>query len=220
MLSENDIVAEYGRIDYAEVTKAFFIYNDIMLHINNSEGLSPENVLEIGPGTGGLLRLLKKFHPSARIVAVDLPSSIPYSFCNLLYRYPEAKFCLPNEVGGDTDFTKDNFVFLTNEQTGFLEANQFDIGVNTMSFAEMKQSHIAEYFRLLRRVLKKENLFYCMNAVEKPMIYDGRTVPIRFFEYPWSPEDKDYKYELSPVEQGRTYKPFYVRAVKLAVSHS
>lgn len=74
------------------------------------------------------------------IAAVDLPSSIPYSFCNLLYRYPEAKFCLPNEAGADTDFTKYSFVFMTNEQTGLLEANQFDIGVNTMSFAEMKQN--------------------------------------------------------------------------------
>jgi hypothetical protein len=88
-----------------------------------------------------------------------------------------------------------------------------------MSFQEMELGDINFYFSWLRKVMRKENLFYCMNAVEKPMIYNGKTVPIRFFEYPWSPEDEDYKYELSPVEQGRTYKPFYIKAVKLAVSH-
>ena len=97
--------------------------------------------------------------------------------------------------------------------------NFIDLAINTMSFQEMKKIDIELYFDFLRKVVKTENLFYCVNAVEKPMIYDGETIPIRFFEYPWLPEDLDYKYEISPVGQARTSNPFYVRATRLAVNH-
>ena len=67
--------------------------------------------------------------------------------------------------------------------------------------------------------MKSNNLFYCVNAVEKPMVYGGKTVNIRFSDYPWAPTDVDYRYELSNVELGRTYKPFFMKATKLAVTH-
>ena len=85
-----------------------------------------------------------------------------------------------------------------------IKKNTFDLAINSMSFAEMKRGDIEEYFQLLRMVLKKQNLFYCLNRVEKIMLYDDNKIPIRFFEYPWLPADLDYKYEISQVEMGRT----------------
>ena len=87
-----------------------------------------------------------------------------------------------------------------------------------MSFAKMKWSDIEEYFLFLRRVLKKQNLFYCLNKFEKIMLYEGKKIPIRFFEYPWLPEDLDYKYEISPVEMGWTYHPLYIRDTRMAIN--
>ena len=130
-----------------------------------------------------------------------------------------SKFILPNEINESTNFDKYDFIFLTNAQIQLLQKNDFDLAINTMSFAEMKESDIIGYFNLLRNILKKKNLFYCLNAVEKPMSYKGQISPNRFSSYPWSFKDHDYRYELSPVEQGRTYKPFYVRIAKLSVNH-
>ena len=39
-----------------------------------------------------------------------------------------------------------------------------------MSFQEMSQHEINNAFILLRKVMKNNNFFYCMNAVEKEMI--------------------------------------------------
>ena len=104
---------------------------------------------------------------------------------------------------------------MTNEQTKIIPENFIDLAVNTMSFQEMRIVDIQNYFKLLRRILKQENLFYCVNAVEKVMKFNGRDMPIRFFDFPWSKNDHDYKYVLSNVEIGRTYKPFFVKAAKL-----
>ena len=183
-------------------------------------GISFNRVLEIGPGSGNLLRMVKKYHSESRIIIVDLPTSLPYSIIHLMHRFPDATFCLPHEATTGIDLDVIDFLFLTNDQTGLIPENYFDLAVNTMSFQEMKKGDISFYFHWLRKVMKKENLFYCVNAIEKPMIYDGKTVPIRFFEYPWLKEDFDYKYEISMVEQGRTYKPFYVRVTKMATNHS
>ena len=204
-IAVEDIIAEYGgKIDSSTIVKGSHIYNEINEIINLS-GLNLTKIIEIGPGLGSCLRMIKKYKPETKFFLIDLPTSIPYSFTNLIYRFPEAKFILPNEANASSNFDKYDFIFLSNEQIHLLKKNEFDLAINSMSFAEMRKSDIVEYFRLLRRVLKKENLFYCLNAVEKPMIYDGLTVPIRFFEYPWSSKDWDYKYEISRVEQGRTY---------------
>jgi len=217
-ISIHDIIEEFGKIDDYGITKSCYFYNEIH-EVMETSGISFNRVLEIGPGPGNLLRMVKNYHPKSRIIIVDLPTSLTYSFCHLLHRFPDATFCLPHEATSDMDLDAVDFLFLTNDQTGLIPENFIELAFNTMSFQEMKKGDISFYFQWLRKVMKKENLFYCVNAVEKPMVYGGKTVPIRFFEYPWSSKDQDYKYELSPVEQGRTYKPFYVRAVKIAVSH-
>ena len=215
-ISAKDIIEEYGEIDDYGITKGCYFYNEIHEVVQIS-GISFNRVLEIGPGPANLLRMVKKYQPTSTIIIVDLPTSLPYSFCNLLHRFPDANFCMPHEATSGMDLDAIDFLFLTNDQTKIIKENSIDLAINTMSFQEMKLGDINFYFSWLRKVMRKENLFYCMNAVEKPMVFDGKTVPIRFHEYPWLDKDKIYKYELSPIEHGRTYKPFYVKATKMAV---
>jgi hypothetical protein len=218
-ISVDDILKEYGgKVDSITTVKGSYIYNEINELIAQKK-IVLNRVIEVGPGMGNCLRMIKKYNPEATIIIVDLPTSIPYSFCNLLYRFPDAKFCLPNETAVGMDISEFDFVFLTNEQTDLLSNNSFDLAINTMSFQEMKQSDISEYFRLFRRVLKKDNMFYCLNAVEKHMAYDGTTVPIRFSEYPWKPEDENYKYNLSPVHKGSVTNPFFIKACRLSIDN-
>ena len=129
-------------------------------------------------------------------------------------------YILPNEISNQNQIFDNeyDFVFLTNKQLNFLPYNYFDIGFNTMSFQEMHLDAISEYFTLFRNVLKKENLFYCLNAVEKLMNFNNENQYIRFQEYPWSKNDYDYYFSLSNIESGRTTKPFYEKITNLKVN--
>jgi hypothetical protein len=97
---------------------------------------------------------------------------------------------------------------------------------------EMMPSVVSSYFQLLRRVLKKDNIFYCSNRAEKRMYParsdDHRTmrygnpnvieeaVPVRFHEYPWSLNDEDYFFYESEFHRlaGFTHT-FFVKATRL-----
>jgi hypothetical protein len=214
LLSLADIRTEYGDVTDAGIYKAFHFFNEIE-QVTTEINFPYQFVLEIGPGPGNLLRLIKSYHSNAKIVIVDLPTSIPYSFCHLAHVFPNATFCLPNEIDSRTRPLSTDFSFLTPAQSGEIPNSSIDLAINTMSFQEMRPSVIHQYFVTLRNILKERNLFYCVNAVQKPMTFDQEEVPVRFSEYPWMPEDSDYRYQISPVEIGRTYKPFFVRACRL-----
>ncbi len=152
------------------------------------------------------------------IVVVDLPESITYSITSLLYANPGASYILPHEITPDLDIYSYDFVFLLPEQVKVIPHHTIDFAINAMSFQEMTKPDITKYFELLRDVLKDDNLFYCLNAVEKLMIVNNKEHPIRFFEYPWNENDEDISYALSPIHHHMTTKPFYERISKLAVN--
>ena len=127
---------------------------------------------------------MKKQHPSIKVSVIDLPTTIPYSFVNLLSEYPESGFLLPNEISNSSDKNVD-FVFYTNTQLEMIPSNSFDIAINTMSLAEMKREHILEYFDLLRGSLKTKNIFYCVNRWQNKLTKeDKELVPFRFIDWP------------------------------------
>jgi len=214
IISLNNIYDEYGKVDDYSIFKGCYFFNEIS-EICKLENISYKSILEIGPGSGNLQRLIKKYNPDSRSILIDLPSSIPYSFLHLMNRFPESKFLLPNEINSSDNLSDYDFSFLTNNQTDFIPKDSIDLAINTMSFQEMRKVDVEKYFMLLRSVLKNENLFYCVNAVEKVMTFDGVNTPIRFSEFPWLENDYDYKYELSSIEIGRTYKPFFVKALRM-----
>ena len=92
---------------------------------------------------------------------------------------------------------------------------------------------IASYFNLLRRCLKANNFFFCVNRAEKimfpsdhvqkskslkfsnPNIIEG-VIPIRFAEYPWNENDRDYFYYECKFLKIRSRNSHFVRAVKMA----
>ena len=217
MISADDIITEYGKNRDHAIVKASHIFN-VLSEKAKSHLASIERVLEIGPGTGMSCRIIKKQYPNVKIVVVDLPESMPYSITSLLYANPGATYLLPHEITSGLDISTYDFVFLLPDQVKLIPHHTIDFAINTMSFQEMTNSNITEYFELLRNVLKDDNLFYCLNAVEKLMIINNKKHPIRFFEYPWKENDEDISYSLSPVHHHMTTKPFYERIAKLAVN--
>ena len=62
-------------------------------------------------------------------------------------------------------------------------------------------------------------LQYAPGFEEKIMTKDDKVESIKFFEYPWSEYDRNFFYQLSNVESGRTNKPFFERASCLNVNY-
>lgn len=211
----NDILRTYPKATSWVVIRSYAMFNEIHSFLDES-GVSCHSLLEIGPGGGNLIRRFKEKYPTIKAYIIDLPTSIPFSFCNLVYHFGTAKYCLPNEIE-DNVVPDADFVFLSDSQANFLPKKSIDIAINTMSFAEMRFETICEYFNILRKTLKENNIFYCLNRVEKIMEYDGKVVPIRFHEYPWKNEDKDYLFRISDINVRKMYHAFFVKITKLHV---
>tara|TARA_Y100000816_G_C26076332_1_gene566640 strand:- start:411 stop:1496 length:1086 start_codon:yes stop_codon:yes gene_type:complete len=219
LLKPNDILKEYGHARDSSIIKSYYIYNSIMSVDSHFNFDHMKYIIEIGPGIGSLSRLIKSKYSNVNFLFIDLPTSIPFSFLNLIVRYPESTFCLPNEIKLTENFEGINFLFLANNQSVPKIDHKYDLAVNTMSFQEMNYKEIKKYFILIRKLLAKKNLFYCLNAVEKIMTTNQEVESIKFSEYPWSNNDIDYFYQLSEVESGRTKKPFFEKACQLEVNH-
>ena len=183
----------------------------------NSLSLDNKKILEIGPGVGNLMRVIFAIYKNPKLFMIDLEISLLYSIINLIYRFPNANYILPNEINSNKnlDFKNLDFIFLTNKQMNLIPTNIINNVFNTMSFQEMTKADIEKYFNLLRRVLLKKNYFYCLNAVEKEMLVKGQKQFIRFSEYPWSDNDKIIEYSLSDVHKNKTTKPFFRKIITM-----
>lgn len=162
--------------------------------------------LEVGAGTGYLAALVHRTW-AGKITIIDLPEILPLGFLYLHSLFPHVPFALPNEAGPAT------FTFLTSGES--VADDSIDMAVNTASLGEMSHQQIAYYFRLFRRALEPGGLFFTVNREEKWM--DGE--PIRFREYPWSPDDVDLLYEPSQLHAiTQPQNPMLVRICRLAKS--
>lgn len=176
--------------------------NRLLPHLGHGRGT---RYLEIGAGSGYLAALMFRLR-AARLLIVDLPEIIPYSFLYLTGRYPEATFVLPNELARSRSEPPPDFLFLAPDQLANVPNASIDIAVNTASFGEMLPEQIGEYFRFLRRVAAPEGLFFTVNRIEKWMSREagspdqsvpGRGIPVRFDEYPWATGDRDLYFARS-----------------------
>ncbi len=162
--------------------------------------------VEIGPGSGYLAALVHHHRPG-RLILIDLPEILPYSFLLLHRTFPDVPFVLPNELAGNpVRLPEEGFVFMTSDQAARLPDHCMDIGVNTASFGEMLPGLVEHYFKLLRRVVRPEGLFFTCNRIEKWMDEPGSSSSetacpqkhcLRFEGYPWSPLDRDLFYGQS-----------------------
>ena len=93
----------------------------------------------------------------------------------------------------------------------------FNLMVNTESFAEMSMQNIISYMNFLRNNCEPKNLFYCCNRVEKYMRNKNEKNnvlnAIRFTEYPWSQKDEIFLYKIEGFYSRFTSVPFFSKAV-------
>ena len=148
-----------------------------------------ERILIIGDGFGFLSAFIKEMLPQAKITLIDLGKTLLFEVHHCSKAHPHLVHCLPFDVRtGDhnPEALDASFVYCPAEHIKTLKDFEFDLAINVNSFQEMNNETVNNYFDFMRGSLKKENLFYCCNRIEK--IMEGGEVS-RFFSYPWRKDD-------------------------------
>lgn len=122
-------------------------------------------VLEIGGGFGGLAYILKRALPGLHYVIVDLPASMAFSAAYLSAQYPDANIAFfdgRSETDPDQDY---DFLFVPHyawaDLVDFLP--RADLGLNTLSFAEMTAVQVDGYAKGLAKLLPMDGLLFEQN---------------------------------------------------------
>lgn len=202
-LSLSDIKTLLGAPVTAHKALAGHYVNTVFPYVQRQ---TPFHYLEIGAGSGYFSVLMRKLY-GAKCFIVDLPEILPFAFLLAQKVFPEEGHLLPHETGS-TMLENDNnaFIYLAPSQLDRVPDASIDLAVNTASFGEMLPDEIARYFLFMRRVLKRDGLFYTANREEK-YVDEFKTLSekraakgnlgVRFEDYPWSAKDKDVFFKLS-----------------------
>jgi len=148
-----------------------------------------ERILIIGDGFGFLSAFIKEMLPEAKITLIDLGKTLLFQVYYCSRAHPKAGHLLPFDVRTEKpnpEVMNASFVYCPAEYMKVLKDFKYDIAINIASFQEMNSETVSKYFDFMRGSLKKDNLFYCCNRIEKIMV--GGEVS-RFFSYPWQKED-------------------------------
>jgi len=138
--------------------------------------------LEIGAGAGLLSLLLLDQISQSKVIICDLPATIAVGYTLISYFAKEKyKIVLPHEVTKDTlDKGLYDLVYITPNQTHMLDDNSIDGAINVHSMQEMEMKSVRAYFDLIKRVLRKEAIFYCKNFE-----FSKQYSETKFDDYPW-----------------------------------
>ena len=172
--------------DYYE-TKHYYLLNVLRTQIDFGK---INNILEIGGGSGHFSILINSYHKNVKTyIDVDIPETIIFNICFLMYFFPEKRFLLPNEANGKNIYDY-NFVYLTPEQINSIKEDSIDLSINCASFGEMIKKDISIYFDLIQQSSKNNAYFFNHNRVHKNPEGQDEEInkslePNIFSEYPY-----------------------------------
>ena len=189
----------------SEVTIKSYFY--LQLLESTIQKLRGATVCEIGPGTGNLASLLLN-HFNTKLILVDLPKNLLFSFSYLSQSVPNAKILLPNEIDANNyDLSEYDVIMMTPDQTSIIPDGTVDLTVNVGSMQEMVKESIAFYFEMIDRITKPKGFFFANNSVEKWI--NGK--PNRFSEYPWRSHTQTIFFEIAPLARLVQLDPCFMR---------
>jgi len=153
MASKTHILSE-------ETIKSYFY---LQLMENKIQKLRGSTVCEIGPGTGNLASLFLN-HFNTKLILIDLPKTLLFSFSYLSQSFPNAKILLPNEIdAGNYELSKYDIIMMTPDQTSIIPDGTVDLTVNVFSMQEMVKESIVFYFEMIDRITKPKGYFFANN---------------------------------------------------------
>ncbi len=161
-------------------------------HITKRLTSRPLNFLIIGDGYGILSCLIAHRFPGCTLTLVDIGKTLLFQAYYCQRAYPNFRH---NLLGTPLPISLEAFNYCASEDMSILRSFEFDIAINIASMQEMNQQTISKYFRLLRDVMRNDNLFYCSNRISKLLVGGEH---IKYDEYPWIANDVHLKDEICP----------------------
>ena len=138
--------------------------------------------LELGAGAGLTSLLLLDQIPNSKVIICDLPVTMCAGY-TLLSHFAKERYriILPHEVTQQVLRTRSFDVgFITPNQTDLIDDKSIDGVINVHSMQEMEMDTVTNYFRLIKRILRKDAIFYCKNLDESMQFTDNK-----IDDYPW-----------------------------------
>ncbi len=168
-----EMLPPVGESPYANKETLFDIYripvSTVLMqyswYAQQIETVSPGRILEIGPGYGGLARILCTIKPREYTI-LDIPSSLFCSYIYLRLNFPDARCVWCTKV---EDLTKPaDFRFVPADFWRHLLPETFDMAINTCSLGEMLPEVRDNYMELIHATSRH---FYSHNR------YNDRAPP-------------------------------------------
>ena len=153
-----------GRYCVNRDTVAYQERMTVLLHLGLLERLKSRErpvIVEIGGGYGALAYFIKRVVPHARYFIIDLPQSLMFSGCYLTLA--QNRFPIVVYNGGDIPPLPEPYILVPDSLAKQLDPDAIDLAINTMSFAEMPRSTVAEYADFIARHLDDEGALFEQN---------------------------------------------------------
>jgi putative sugar O-methyltransferase len=179
-----------------------------------------QKIVEIGAGTGHLASLIFRKYNS-KIIIIDLFETLVHLIPYIKSTHLESNILFPNEITKKNILSSNfDFLFLLPNQIHLLQKNDIDLVINTLSFQEMLNSEIKNYFKKIYEIIKKGGFFFSVNRVEKIPISSFNSkyyniLPNRFFDYPFISSSKILIFEICRLMRLVQLDNIYIRLEKI-----
>lgn len=120
-------------------------------------------VLEIGAGYGGVAEILLRKGVAGSYTVVDLPENLFLSAQYLQRTFPDRPAAIVDRAG-DQDWKACDFRFVLANDIPLLDAESFDLVVNTLSLGEMPAATARAYVTWISTHLAPDGIFFSHNA--------------------------------------------------------
>jgi len=151
--------SDHGRISL-DVVRHMLVLVELCDHARLSS-TSPQTILEIGGGYGGLASQCMTFNPRIAYVIVDLEETMFYQAVNLSNRFGAERVALYDfEQDRCPEIRSGRFHLIPQSKADALLTTRFDLAINQQSMQEMTAPQVERYCSLLSRTTK---LFYSSN---------------------------------------------------------
>lgn len=130
------------------------------------ESFNNKNILEIGSGSGNLVKIFASNLESYNYVCLDLPQMIPHAY-NGLYqnRIIDAEVFLPNQINlFNKSKSKKKILFILPNQIDLISL-KFDLLNNVESFGEMPQPTVDNYINSVIPKMNSGAICFLINRV-------------------------------------------------------
>lgn len=174
------------------------------------------SVVEIGAGYGNLAELIMSKHNIKKYVIIDLPEVIQFTKQRLMKLFPELKII--EDIAESNDLPEKHILFIKPSDVHKIDQEQFDLAINTESFAEM-DVHVSDgYFELLSWILKSGAKFLSINRICR--VIGENPQELSSISSPFLNNTKSLSIISIEVDKYRALFPCFYDAPNLAIFYS